>query len=227
MNFLSHFYFERSSRNPELIIGCVLPDLLKNAQRTAQVHPRKYPDRFVDHPKLYSIYNGWQRHVETDRIFHTMDFFYRHTHDLKQMLAPIIADTPIRASFFSHIALELLLDHLLLQDGRVHERDFYEYLAMADREAIERFLARCGVEDTGTFFRFFNTFLRSQYVGSYRYFDQIVFALGEICRRLWPVKLAGTQQRDIAEILEDYAQELAPHYIGIFGEIQSQLPSSR
>ena len=120
MNFLSHFYFERFSRNPELVVGSVLPDLLKHARRGAQIHPRKYPERFTDHPKILSIYTGWQRHIETDRIFHTTDFFYQHAHGLKERLAPIVVNTPIRPSFFSHIALELLLDHLLLVDGRVH-----------------------------------------------------------------------------------------------------------
>lgn len=227
MNFLSHFYFERSSRNPELIVGSVLPDLLKNALRTAQVRPGKYPERFIDNPKLYSIFNGWQRHVETDRIFHTTEFFYHHTHELKKLLAPIIADTPIRASFFSHISLELLLDHLLLEDGWVHERDFYEYLAAADKDAIDKFLKRCGVEDTGLFFRFFNSFMRARYVGSYRHFDQIVFALGEICRRLWPVRLTDTQRAEVVTVLARYAHGLGAHYKQVFNDIRPHLPADR
>lgn len=224
MNFLSHFYFERFSRNPELVVGCVLPDMLKHTRRGGQIHPRKYPERFTDHPKIQSIYRGWERHIETDRIFHTTDFFYHHTHELKERLAPIISSTPIRPSFFSHIALELLLDHLLLVDGRVHERVFYEQLAAADKDAIAKFLTRCGIVDTGIFFRFFNSFLRSQYVGSYRQFGQIVFALIEICRRLWPVHVTDEQNEAMSEKLEEYAAILAPVYRQVFGDIQPQLP---
>lgn len=224
MNFLSHFYFERFSRNPELVVGSVLPDLLKNSRRGSQIHPRKRPERFTDHPKIQSIYAGWERHMEADRIFHMTDFFYQHTHELKERLAPIIVTTPIRPSFFSHIALELLLDHLLLADGRVHERVFYELLAAADKDAIAKFLARGGVTDTGVFFRFFNSFLRSQYVGSYRNFGQIVFALIEICRRLWPVHLTPDQEKAVRQELEEYAAVLAPVYSQVFGDIHPQLP---
>lgn len=224
MNFLSHFYFERFSRNPELVVGSVLPDLLKNARRGAQIHPRKYADRFIGNPKIQSIYAGWERHIEADRIFHTTEFFYQHTHQLKERLAPIIANTPIRPSFFSHIALELLLDHLLLVDGRVHESVFYEMLAAADKDAIASFLVRCEMADTDSFFRFFNSFLRSQYVGNYRQFSQITFALVEICRRLWPVRLDDAQAKAVSRVLEEYAGILSPVYEQVFGDIEPQLP---
>ena len=33
MNFLSHFYFDRNTTDPHQVIGMVLPDLLKNANK--------------------------------------------------------------------------------------------------------------------------------------------------------------------------------------------------
>ena len=223
MNFLSHYYFERYSRNPELVLGCVLPDLVKNAAKDINVLPHKYESRFDGHPKLSNIYRGWARHVEADRYFHNAPFFFTHTHALKALLAPTVADTPIRPSFLSHIALELLLDHLLLHRQAVHESDFYECLAAADRDAVARFLTLCGVQDTSFFFSYFNSFMRAQYVGSYRHFDQITHALINICRRLWDIQLAGGQQARMTAVLAQYAGELDGSFRSVFDELEAHL----
>ncbi len=223
MNFLSHYYFERYSHDPELVLGCVLPDLIKNADRNVNVLPQKYEDRFGNNPKLLSIYRGWIRHIETDRYFHNSAFFYEHTHQLKQLLAPLVENTAIRPSFLSHIALELLLDHLLLRHNWVQESDFYEYLAAADRDATDRFMRLCDVPQTTFFFTYFNSFMRAQYVGAYRHFDQITSAMISICRRLWEVQLSDRQHNQITEVLGNYTVTLNVSFPTIFEEVQSKL----
>ncbi|GGC22683.1 hypothetical protein GCM10011386_13200 [Parapedobacter defluvii] len=223
MNFLSHYYFERYSHDPELVLGSILPDLIKNADRNMNVLPQKYEDRFGNNPKLQSIYQGWMRHVEVDRCFHSSAFFYDHTHGLRILLAPIVETTVIRPSFLSHITLELLLDHLLLHHKWVHESDFYEYLAAADREVTDRFLKLCGVQDTAFFFTYFNSFMRAQYVASYRDFGQITHAMVGICRRLWDVRLDEHQYSQITAVISAYTAELDGKFPLIFEEVQSKL----
>lgn len=223
MNFLSHYYFERHSHDPELVMGSVLPDLLKMAAKANLIHPMKHADELTIHPKVKSLYNGWERHIVTDKLFHNSAFFYDKTHELKLLLTPVITDTPIRPSFLSHIALELLMDHLLLLQNFVHEQDFYEYLAAADREAIARFLSICGVEDSGFFFRFFNSFMRSQYIGSYRQLDQVTYALINICSLLWDLDIADSQRKEITSALRSYVPILAKDYKSIFDVIRPKL----
>src|SRR5690606_6464563 len=223
MNFLSHYYFERYNRNPELVMGSVLPDLIKNTDKDINVLPHKHEHRFDGNPKLGDIYRGWTRHVETDRYFHNAPFFYTHTHELKALLAPTVADTPIRPSFLSHIALELLLDHLLLHHQAVHESDFYECLAAADRDAVARFLALCDIQDTTFFCTYFNSFLRAQYIGSYRHFDQITRAVINICQRLWDTQLSGSQQERMTAALARYAGELDGSFRSIFDDLEAHL----
>ena len=41
MNFLSHYYFDRTETNCYHILGTVLPDLLKNADKTIVLHPEE------------------------------------------------------------------------------------------------------------------------------------------------------------------------------------------
>ncbi|SEK33004.1 hypothetical protein [Parapedobacter koreensis] len=223
MNFLSHYYFERYSHDPELVLGSVLPDLIKNADRNINIWPQKYEDRFGNNPKLQSIYHGWMRHIDTDRYFHNSSFFYSHTHALKILLAPTVDGTPIRPSFLSHIGLELLLDHLLLRNNWVHESDFYAYLAAIDYEMADRFLRLCDVNDTEFFFVYFSGFMRTQYIQGYWEIGEIASAMVNICRRLWDVRAEDVHMERIVEVISEYTAKLDGNFHPIFDEIRSKL----
>ncbi len=223
MNFLSHYYFERFSHDAERVAGSILPDLLKNADKTLNAHPYKYEDRFAGNPKLEQLLAGWKRHLETDKLFHNSDYFYEHTHGLKLLIGPIVTGTAIRPSFLSHVALELLLDHLLLTLNFLHEDHFYQYLQRADTDAIRLFLQRCDITDTATFFTYFRHFIESAYTTQYRHTGQLSKALTNICYRLWPDRLNTHQQQQLTVALEAYKTVMADGFIDIFNEIESRL----
>jgi|SRR5690606_5345461 len=221
MNFLSHYYFNRYSRDPELVAGCVLPDLLRNADKSARIRPEQHELSFLHHPRLQQLYAGWQQHIETDRRFHDLPFFYEYTHRLRLVLGPILEGTPIRASFLSHIALELLLDHRLLVDQVLDEEHFYQCLEAADRPTVDRFLHLCGLSETLFFFEFFDAFNRARYVGRYRDVEQVGHALLNICRRLWDFQLPEAHRLRMVEALETQAHGLAGEYMKVFDEIEN------
>ena len=85
MNFLSHFYFDRETDNCYFILGTVLPDLLKNADKTIIIHPEK-----LTHPNINvnSIIKGWNKHLEVDRYFHSSEFFLNPLARVKETVAP-------------------------------------------------------------------------------------------------------------------------------------------
>lgn len=216
MNFLAHYYFHRYSHNPELVLGCVLPDFLKNADKSVRLQPDQYELQFLNNPKLESLYAGWKHHMETDRVFHNLPFFYEHTQALRLKLAPVVEDSPIRASFLSHIALELLLDHLLLIDGVLHEDHFYRDLSVMDRAVVQRFLEICDMPETHTFFEFLDHFIEVKYLGSYRDISQVAYALIQICRRIWPLGPQPLLQSNISDQLSQYKEILIPEYKLVF-----------
>lgn len=219
MNFLSHYYFHRYSHDPELVLGCVLPDFLKNADKTVRLQPEQHELKFLNNPRLESLYAGWTHHVETDRVFHNLPFFYEHTHGLRLILAPVVEDTPIRASFLSHIALELLLDHLLLEDGTVDDTHFYRELKAVDRMATQRFLYLCGMEDSSSFFYFLDQFIAENYLSSYRDLTQVSFALLQICRRIWNISPDAVLKERLAGKLAGYKKIIRPEYMSVFEAI--------
>lgn len=220
MNFLSHFYFDRDTDNCYLILGTVLPDLLKNADKTIILHPEKlhHPDKSVN-----SIITGWKKHLEVDRHFHSSDFFLTHSHQLKKLLAPAIEGSPVKPFFLGHIALELILDNLLLTTNKITVDGFYQHLEGCDTNVIAEFLTFAELANTSVFFKFYEGFKRSRYLYSYADTKEIAYALKRICMRVWSNPFTLAQEADMNGILTAYRSELEDNFMLIFDEIEGKL----
>lgn len=225
MNFLSHFYFDRHSKDPNLVLGAVLPDLMKNARKDWNLHPERNAERFSSGFES-SILRGWRRHMIVDRNFHNSMFFAEHTAGIKKAIVPSLKNSVVRPSFLAHISLELMLDSTLLTHNHIHSVDFYSHLRQSDREAINTFLKLNDVEDTSQFFIFFDKFIQSNYLESYRESQNIMFALNRICMRVWKDPLTEYEILALGEILNDYHQNLLENYMEIFEEINGKLIES-
>ena len=220
MNFLSHFYFDRETTDCYFVLGTVLPDLLKNADKTIVLHPEKlrHPDARVN-----SIIAGWNKHLDVDRYFHSSAFFATHSHQLKKELAPAIADSPVKPFFLGHIAVELIIDNLLLTTGRITVDDFYNHLRGCDNDVIEDFLTSAGLKDTTRFFRFFEGFKRDGYLHTYSETEQIAYALKRICMRIWENPFTPQHEAQMNQVIIAYRELLLPDFMSIFQEIESKL----
>lgn len=220
MNFLSHYYFDRHTSNCYHVLGTVLPDLIKNADKTTILHPEKlnYPAGPAHH-----ICNGWHKHLAVDRHFHNSDFFKTHSHQLKLHLREVVAGSPVKPFFLGHIALELILDNLLLTTGQITADGFYENLGSCDHEAITGFLTQSGMKDPAPFVHFFENFKRSQYLHTYAKTEQVAYALKRICMRIWNNPFTPQQEADINKVIIDYRTTLKPGFMQIFEEIATLL----
>ncbi|MFA6278048.1 MAG: hypothetical protein WC622_14945 [Pedobacter sp.] len=223
MNFLSHFYFERENQDENMVIGTVLPDLVKNANKDWNLYPQKKEALFDEDHRLNSFLKGWKRHLEVDLLFHSSGFFSTETSKLKKLLIPILQDSPVRPSFLAHIGVELVLDHLLVEDNIININSFYDHLNKVDDEVLNTFLKKCGSTDTDKFFSFLNSFRSSKYLLSYQKLENISYALQRICMRLWPHPLNETTVGLLNEQLAIYKTSIEKDYLSIFNEIGSKL----
>ncbi len=220
MNFLSHFYFDRDTDNCYLILGTILPDLLKNADKTIILHPEKL--QHTDH-EVNSIIKGWNKHLEVDRYFHSSQFFLNHSHQVKKLLLPATEGSPVKPFFLGHIALELVLDNLLLTTGKVTAEGFYDHLDGCKQTVVQEFLTFAGLTDTSTFFKFYEGFKKSRYLFSYAETKQIAYALKRICMRVWKDPFTPEQEADMTGVLMDYRATLLDDFMLIFEEIDEKL----
>lgn len=220
MNFLSHYYFDRDITDCYFVLGTVLPDLLKNADKSIILHPEKL---YSTDLHVNSLIDGWNKHLAVDRYFHSSDFFTTHSHQLKKLLAPAIQGSPVKPFFLGHIAVELIIDNLLLTTGKIVVDDFYAHLKGCDNAMIEDFLTSAGLKDTTRFFRFFEGFKKDGYLHTYSETQQIAYALKRICMRIWNEPFTPQHEARMNEVLVAYRQLLLPDFMNIFDEIEDKL----
>ena len=216
MNFLSHYYFERYAPESEQVLGGLLPDLLKNADKDYSFQINKFADRLVFHPKSSLITDGWLRHVEVDKVFHSSEFFYTHTHALRKQIEDVVADLPIRASFLAHIALELILDHRLIVHNVLSVERLYEHLEHVDRKVLSAYLSAFNEVDLDKFYRFYDRFLETRYIFDYLDINNIPHALYNICKRVWNFDVQPHHLEVLAQRLDDYNSTQLTNYKEVY-----------
>lgn len=213
MNFLSHYYYERDNTNCYFVLGTVLPDLLKNADKNIVIHPEKLAHT---DPDISTLIEGWKKHLEVDRYFHSSPFFTTHSHALKLELAPVIQGSPVKPFFLGHIAIELILDNLLLTTYKLKADDFYAHLESCSDDVIHRFLLFSGVEDSRVFMRFFERFKKDRYLHTYAETYQIAYALKRICMRVWNNPFTPAQEAAIDTVIMSYRQKVLHNFMDVF-----------
>jgi hypothetical protein len=224
MNFLSHFYFDRDTSDCYLVLGTVMPDLLKNADKTIILHPERlqHADEAVN-----SIVSGWKKHLLVDRYFHGSDFFIEHSHRLKKELLPAIEGSPVKPFFLGHIALELILDNLLLTKKKVTADGFYEHLDGCREAVVDEFLTSAGLKNTAIFFKYYNDFKKSRYLYTYAQAKEIAYALKRICMRVWTNPFTPENEERMREVILQYRIGLEGDFMAIFDQITVRLKNDR
>jgi acyl carrier protein phosphodiesterase len=221
MNFLSHFYFERTNPDHDMVMGVVLPDLVKNAHKDWNLNPDRQDCLFADNPIHRSILKGWNKHIEVDRLFHCSDFFKEQTAILKQMILPALSVGPVKPFFLAHIALELILDHLLITTGKVNVNSYYAQLSKSNTEELQAFLVLAGIADIEFFNKFLTNYISSKYLLSYQKTENITYALNRICMRLWPDPFTDVQLELLTAGINAYIKTLDEDFLLIFNQLEA------
>lgn len=219
MNFLSHYYFVRHTADPYLALGSVLPDMVRNHRKDWNLHPSRVRERYEGESALFSIFRGWELHMEADRQFHSSEFFRKHSSGLRKEIASFITELPFRPFFLAHVALELLLDSLLIIHKKVDADNFYLQLSGCSPPEVTRFIALCQIPGADSFLPWFDEFRNSRYLFTYSRPERLAYALDRIGQRVWQAPFPGGYRRDLEAVLSAYRAKIEKEYLHIFEEI--------
>jgi hypothetical protein len=223
MNFLSHYYFDRKKVNAYEVLGMLLPDLLKNADKTWNPHPEKNEHLFKDNKHHQEILIGWKRHLAVDKLFHNSAYFIHHQHQIKLCLKNSLIDSPVKPFFLGHISLELLLDSLLITEKLINIDSLYKALYQIENATIISFLALNEINNPTSFLKYFEGFKSEEYLHSYAQTEKVAYALKRICMRIWEHPFTPAQEKALTINLLNYKKELSKDFIFIFEMIDAAI----
>ena len=138
-------------------------------------------------------------------------------------MRPAIEGSAVKPFFLGHIALELILDNLLITTQQLDTESFYQHLSNADKAIIHEFLTYSHLADIEAFFRFYDKFIEERYLQSYTQSAKITYALRQICKRIWKDPFTLQQEAQMTDVLSNYRRLLQPGFTQIFDEIEDHL----
>ncbi len=138
MNYLCHA--RDCLDRPFELLGAILPDWLRILDRRARLRPWMVEGRAAapGSPRA-EIHSGLRRHFEDDRWFHATPAFGEVTGEIARRIRTIHPDRPerrLRASFYAHILLEMLLDSWLMEERPDISREFAGAIAALDPQTV-------------------------------------------------------------------------------------------
>ncbi len=146
MNYLCHA--RDCLERPYELVGTVLPDWVRMLDRRACLRPwmvgagkQDAEATSRDPGPREGIERGLRRHFADDAWFHTSPVFGEVSRELAARIREVHPDRPgrrLRASFFAHLLLEMLLDAHLLERRPGMARTFARAVRSVDPEAVIR-----------------------------------------------------------------------------------------
>ena len=186
MNYLSHA--RDLLDRPWALVGAALPDWLRILDRRVRLRPDALPPEAPDaDPVDREIRDGIRIHHEDDLWFHRADGFRRETAALAREIRGAFPDRPkrrMRASFYSHILLEMLLDSALMER---HPDAIGAYYAALDSIPIEEMIRRVRTfapAVDGDLARLARGFRESRFLARYDSDAEITHRLDQVGRRM-------------------------------------------
>lgn len=140
MNYLSHGF--RFVEDPYFVAGTALPDWMSVLDRRNRARSSIAAELVDDaDANLASMARGVMQHHEDDRWFHQTEAFAT----LSTRFAVELRDYVLvshQAGFLGHIAVELLLDSVLIEDVPARLDAYYNALTKLDPHAIQSLAQR-------------------------------------------------------------------------------------
>lgn len=135
MNYLSHGF--RFVHDPYFVAGTALPDWMSVLDRRNRARST-IAAGFADSPDaaLASMARGVMQHHEDDRWFHQTEAFATLSTRFAVELREYVLVSH-QAGFLGHIAVELLLDSVLVEDVPARLDAYYNALTQLDAHTVE------------------------------------------------------------------------------------------
>lgn len=222
MNYISHYYTDNDPANPYFNFGLMLPDMLGTVHRGWK--PMTGKEYHFASDKALHIWQGFQRHLLADSIFHNTDFFYSQTRYIRNVLETGgLVQPGLRLFFVAHVLLEMMLDRLIIKTHPEIPNRFYNDLETVEDSALESFFSGMQSPLPERLFHMLSRFKEHKYLYSYVDNERLFFALNRIMERggqtIYPDNMLPAFSFAVAEIEAAFL----PQFEELFAKMRREL----
>lgn len=184
MNYFAHAlnHIDR----PYFLAGTSIPDWLSAVDRKVRLRPRLLePWLHSDDPVQSEVATGTLRHLADDDWFHSTRGFAEVTGTLTHMFrSQLGAGDQYHCGFLGHIAMELLLDGVLMQMHPARFEEYWRILATIQPTLVEAAVNRMVKVPTTRLAWFIDLFRREQFLRAYENDQSLVTRLNQVLVRV-------------------------------------------
>ena len=209
MNFLSHYYIDRSHASPTFAVGALLPDLFAGFTK---IYNRKVKNLAVPiaDTTVADLHQGVLRHYQADCVFHGHPDFLRCCNLLRDALLRNGLDrSEYRISFLAHIGVELLLDcHIVNQHSELLEA-YYTHINNFEEQQLLPYFALLDEDAAGQlFFPTFRLFKQAQFLLHLKTIEGVAEGLSRTNEKVTGKALEGNNRKIILSSLYNIQQDI-------------------
>ncbi len=226
MNFLAHFYLDRSHTSSSFVVGAATPDLLSIYNSGLRIKAGH-----VDHlaPEIKTQVDpqfllGLERHFHADRVFHSCELFTQETHALSRMLEERLPQVEVpRKYFIAHILLELLLDKVLIHHDPEILGDYYRHFEqLAPFHDLRLGTEAVSAHPMPNYEAFLAKFVENKYLYHYTENDHLIYILRRLLRRVGIEESRFLDDPRFDALMRDFEVRIENYFEQFFTEIRAK-----
>jgi hypothetical protein len=196
--------------SPYELAGAALPDWLMACDRGARLRRERIEER--DDPAARALAAGVRRHLDDDAWFHRTGAFLATSAALSERIRALDpADERLRAGFWGHVLVEILLDARLIEEDPGRLDAYYAALDRVDPARVEVVAAPWATRPPRGLGAFIDRFRRWRFLYAYREDEPLLRRLDGLAHRvgLPPLPLSFLEELPAARrMVADRAADL-------------------
>ena len=183
MNYLSHYYIDRTNPSPYFKLGLILPDIYRGFN--ADLRKPVLNSGIVWNSEQQQLVDGVKRHYAIDAAFHNLPEFKKWMDELEQLMkAAPLNGSYIRRYFLAHIWVEWVIDRLLVKHYPDVAVQFYVDMGAVNQNPVMALFNRVGKGKEGSdFFSNFKSLTTNKYLLRYPNNEMFTGALLNLYQR--------------------------------------------
>ncbi|MFO1062935.1 MAG: hypothetical protein U0892_03560 [Pirellulales bacterium] len=182
MNYLAHGY--RFTDDPYFVAGTALPDWMSVIDRKNRARSQRAETQIEDaDPRIRALARGVMQHHDDDRRFHQLQEFAELSTRFAVELRSLLSEGH-QAGFLGHIAVELLLDAVLIEEAPHRLESYYNALLQLDASVLQSAANRILARETQSLILLLPRFIAERFLADYTDDARLWRRLNHVMRRV-------------------------------------------